>query len=129
MNDDQAPPGSPAEEKPAEEKPADAVQQESQAAEPQTQDARRRLRQLLSIPERDRSDEVWDEIISLEITLAPGNRAPSPHGDVGRRQEPGRRQDHRPRQDPAMRQGVPGSKPGKRHPKKSRRGRGGPPGR
>jgi len=37
-------------------------------------DTRRRLRELLSIPERDRSDEQWDEIIELEIQLAPGNR-------------------------------------------------------
>ncbi len=37
-------------------------------------DIRRRLRELLSVPERDRSDEVWDEIIELEIQLAPGNR-------------------------------------------------------
>src|SRR6185369_287254 len=37
-------------------------------------DNRRRLRDLLSIPERDRTDEQWDEIIELEIQLAPGNR-------------------------------------------------------
>jgi hypothetical protein len=37
-------------------------------------DNRRRLRELLSVPERDRSDEQWDEIIELEIQLAPGNR-------------------------------------------------------
>ena len=43
------------------------------AASPQN-DSRRRLRDLLSIPERDRSDEQWDEIIELEIQLAPGNR-------------------------------------------------------
>ncbi len=45
-------------------------------------DQRRRLRELLSIPERDRTDEVWDEIIELEIQLAPGNRISGnePHG-------------------------------------------------
>lgn len=37
-------------------------------------DARRRLKELLSIPERDRTDEQWDEIVELEIQLAPGNR-------------------------------------------------------
>lgn len=37
-------------------------------------DPRRRLRELLSIPERDRTDEQWDEIVELEIQLAPGNR-------------------------------------------------------
>jgi hypothetical protein len=44
-------------------------------------DSRRRLRELLSVPERDRTDEQWDEIIELEIQLAPGNRAlPSDQG-------------------------------------------------
>ena len=41
---------------------------------PPPTDNRRRLRELLSIAERDRSDEQWDEIIELEIQLAPGNR-------------------------------------------------------
>ena len=45
-------------------------------------DSRRRLRELLSIPERDRTDEQWDEIIELEIQLAPGNRL-SPGEQVG----------------------------------------------
>jgi hypothetical protein len=36
---------------------------------------------LLSVPERDRTDEQWDEIIELEIQLAPGNRvSPSEQG-------------------------------------------------
>lgn len=44
-------------------------------------DLRRRLRELLSVPERDRTDEQWDEIIELEIQLAPGNRvSPSEQG-------------------------------------------------
>lgn len=48
---------------------------------PPPNDNRRRLRELLSVPERDRTDEQWDEIIELEIQLAPGNRAsPSEHG-------------------------------------------------
>lgn len=42
--------------------------------EPRPVDPRRRLRELLAIPERDRSDAQWDEIIELEIQLAPGNR-------------------------------------------------------
>lgn len=44
------------------------------AVAPPPNDNRRRLRDLLSIPERDRTDEQWDEIIELEIQLAPGNR-------------------------------------------------------
>lgn len=46
-------------------------------AAPPPPDNRRRLRELLSIPERDRTDEQWDEIIELEIQLAPGNRVSS----------------------------------------------------
>ena len=37
-------------------------------------DPRRRLRELLSIPESQRTDPQWDEIIELEVQLAPGNR-------------------------------------------------------
>lgn len=48
---------------------------------PPANDNKRRLRELLSIPERDRTDEQWDEIIELEIQLAPGNRvSASEHG-------------------------------------------------
>lgn len=54
-------------------------------ATPQPNDQRRRLRELLSVPERDRTDEQWDEIVELEIQLAPGNRiGPGPEKDFGR---------------------------------------------
>jgi hypothetical protein len=68
------------------------------AEQPAQQDPRRRLRELLAIPERDRSDAVWDEIIELEIDLAPGNRlsAPQSQGNGGRRHEPGRPQQQPP---------------------------------
>lgn len=36
---------------------------------------RRRLQELLAIPERDRTDAQWDEINELEIALASANRA------------------------------------------------------
>lgn len=62
---------------------------------PPPNDNRRRLRELLSVPERDRTDEQWDEIIELEIQLAPGNRI-SGNESVG---NPGRS---------AMPQGKPG---------------------
>ena len=42
--------------------------------DPQTIDPRRRIRELMSIPERDRTDEQWDELNELEIRTAPGNR-------------------------------------------------------
>lgn len=93
-------PENPAEETPVEPQPV---------AEPQPLDSRRRLRELLSVPERDRSDEQWDEIIELEIQLAPGNRlsgnefpgqAPR-HGGQGKQQPGGggqkKPQQHRPR--------------------------------
>lgn len=38
------------------------------------QESKKRLQQLLAIPERVRTDPEWDEIIELEIQLAPGNR-------------------------------------------------------
>ncbi len=41
---------------------------------PQPVSPRRRLQALLAIPERDRTDEEWDEMNELEIMLAPGNR-------------------------------------------------------
>ena len=51
-----------------------SVTSSSPAPQPPGHDQRRRLRELLSVPESQRSDAVWDEIIELEIQLAPGNR-------------------------------------------------------
>ena len=109
------------------EKPIPEQPIEAPPLEPQAPDPRRRLRELLAISERERSDAVWDEIIALEIQLAPGNRATSPQADVGRHQEPGRRQDQGRRPQQARRQ-EPGSgaKPAKRFFKKHKRGPGTP---
>ena len=41
-------------------------------------DPRQRLRELNAIPERDRTDEEWDEMNELEIQLAPCNRIGAP---------------------------------------------------
>jgi len=46
-----------------------------QAPAPAAFDPRRRIRELLAIPERDRTDAEWDELNELEIQTAPGNRA------------------------------------------------------
>ncbi|HMW78757.1 hypothetical protein [Accumulibacter sp.] len=54
-------------------------------------DPRRRLRELLTIPERDRTDEQWDEIIDLEITLAPGNRDTERYPDRSGERQPEKR--------------------------------------
>jgi hypothetical protein len=97
--------------------------------EPQAPDPRRRLRELLAIPDHQRTDAIWDEIIELEICLAPGNRiqgSPGAQQEPGRRQGPGQGQGRRPeqarRQDP-----IPGAKPAKRFFKKSKRPPGAPP--
>lgn len=50
------------------------VSQAPVVAAPPPNDNRRRMRELLSVPERDRTDEQWDELIELEIQMAPGNR-------------------------------------------------------
>lgn len=73
---------------------------------------RRRLQELLAIPDGQRTDEQWDELNELEIMLASGNRerplgqAPRPAGNApagqprpaggenGRR--PGKKFRHRP---------------------------------
>ena len=68
-------------------------------------DNKRRLRELLSIPERDRTDEQWDEIVELEIQLAPGNRVsaaehgggPGSGGGMGHNKPSGQPKKHRPR--------------------------------
>ena len=41
---------------------------------PQSNSPRARLQQLLAIPERQRTDEEWDELNELEIMFAAGNR-------------------------------------------------------
>ena len=108
------------EEHPNTEQPTEAppvATQRNESQPPTPQDSGRRLRELLAIPERERSDGVWDEIIALEIQLAPGNRASLPQADVGRRQEPGRRPVQGRRQDSSS-----GAKPAKRFFKKPRRG-------
>jgi hypothetical protein len=91
---EQPKPEQPKSEQPALEQPRSENADEAQRAEQRQAEQRRgqpRLRELLAIPERDRSDAVWDEIIELEISLAPGNRAVGPQGDSGgRRHDPGR---------------------------------------
>ena len=45
---------------------------------PQPPSPRARLQELLAIPERERTDEQWDELNELEIMLASGNREAAP---------------------------------------------------
>ncbi len=44
----------------------------------QPNNLRQRLKALLAIPDSQRTEAQWDEIIELEITLAPGNRENAP---------------------------------------------------
>ena len=93
--------------------------------EPQLPDPRRRLRELLAIPDHQRTDAIWDEIIELEICLAPGNRIQGAQAEPSRRQGPGGQgqgqgQGRRPEQARRPDQ-VPGAKPAKRFFKKSKR--------
>ena len=76
------------------------------APTPPPNDNRRRLRELLSVAERDRTDEQWDEIIELEIQLAPGNRISGNEHGAGQDRPPmfqnkptgtGQPKKHRPR--------------------------------
>lgn len=48
---------------------------------------RRRLQELLAIPDSQRTDAQWDELNELEIKLAPGNREASRQPE-GRRNVP-----------------------------------------
>lgn len=43
---------------------------------------RRRLQTLLAIPDSQRTEAQWDEIVELEIVLAPGNRENGPGRDM-----------------------------------------------
>ena len=131
MNDEQPT----TEEHPVDVPPVEAERSEVHPVERQALDPRRRLRELLAIPDRERSDALWDELIALEIQLAPGNRAQSPQADGGRRQEPGQRQDQgrrpeqqgrRPEQQARRQEPGPGKRPGKRFFKKPKRGPSGP---
>ncbi len=53
---------------------------------PQPVSPRRRLQELLAIPDSQRTEAQWDELNELEIKLAPGNREPGNREDHG---EPG----------------------------------------
>ena len=124
MNEEQ-----PIEQPPLEAAPEEQPPPEPARNEPQAPDPRRRLRELLAIPDHQRTDAIWDEIIELEICLAPGNRVQgAQQAEPGRRQGPapgqgqGRRPEQARRQDP-----TPGAKPSKRFFKKSKRPPGTPP--
>jgi len=53
------------------------------------------LQELLAIPERQRTDEQWDEINELEIKLASANREDAPDPSVRRDATPSSNQSRR----------------------------------
>ena len=63
---------------------------------------RRRLQELLAIPDNQRTDAQWDELNELEIKLAPGNRESSDNGgNRGTQVTPGAHQNrNQPRGNP-----------------------------
>lgn len=95
--------------------------------DPPPQDPRRRLRELLAIPDHQRTDAIWDEIIELEICLAPGNRIQGSPAEPGRRQGQGPQGQGRRPEQPRRQDQTPGAKPAKRFFKKPKRPPGAPP--
>lgn len=76
---------------------APAPQQAHPQQQQQGPSPRRRLQELLAIPDSQRTDAQWDELIELEIQMAPGNRVgagPMPGTVPGHGQ---RKQHHQPR--------------------------------
>jgi hypothetical protein len=73
--------------------------------DPQPNSPRRRLQELLAIPERLRTDEQWDELNELEISLTPINREGAAER-APRREHPA--QNNRPKTSPPA---APGKKP------------------
>ena len=57
-------------------------------SESQPVSPRQRLQALLAVPEKQRTDAQWDEIIELEIVLAPGNREGAPDPNTRRNAGP-----------------------------------------
>jgi hypothetical protein len=52
--------------------------------ESQPNSLRRRLQELLAIPDRQRTEAEWDELNELEIMLASGNREGAPEQGIRR---------------------------------------------
>ncbi len=80
---------------------------------------RRRLQALLAIPDSERSEAEWDELVELEISLAPGNRLDGARPD-GMGKPP--RQNPSPQGKPHGRNAPP---KGKKPPRRPRGGGGG----
>jgi len=58
-----------------------------QPQQQQPPSGKQRLRELLAIPERQRTDAEWDELNELEISLAQGNREGAPDPNIRAKQQ------------------------------------------
>ena len=71
------------------------------------------MQELLAIPDSQRTEAEWDELIELEITLAPGNREGAPLPGARRADSAPRGQNKSGRHaKPGGGQGRPGQGPG-----------------
>lgn len=91
---------------------------------PEVFSPRRRLQELLAIPDSQRSDAQWDELIELEIQMAPGNRTSAPDQSMRQNPNPSSVRPPRAPQGVPRAPGVPGGAPagGKKPFKKFRKG-------
>jgi hypothetical protein len=83
-------------------------------SDPEHQARLARLRELLQIPDRERTDAQWDELNELEIVLASSNRQGAPRPE----QQGGGGQNNRQRHGGAPHPGNPGRKFHNRGPKR-----------
>jgi len=93
-------------------------------SDPEFEARRTRMKELLAIPDRERTDAQWDELNELEIMMAVSNRHLSSQSG---QQQKGNGQDGRPRHGGGGGQQHPGN-PGRKFHNRPRRGRP-PPGR
>ena len=84
----------------ASEIPEKETQPQPQPQPREPRDPNARLRELLAIPERQRTDAQWDEIIEIEISQGP--KKPSVSNSNSGAQDSKRQQPKRPANKPAM---------------------------
>ena len=92
---------------------------------------RQRLKELLAIPERERTDAQWDEMNELEISLASGNREGAPDQNVRQGQGAPRNNQQNARRNPSSNGprpqnpngGPQGQKPSRKFHKRPSRGK------
>ena len=100
-------------------------QQPQQPEPPQPPSPQRRLQELRSIPERDRTDAQWDELNEIEISLASANRVGGPGINTGPQNKQGGGQNPQRRGGGPQQHGKPGGNQGRhdRHHRPPNRGR------